>query len=83
MRYRYGLSRDWDLESELSLRRSRYEELSSPRDETLSELALGAVRFLPRNWRTSIRYSRAKNDSDSTVFAYTRSRIAVVLDKAF
>jgi tetratricopeptide (TPR) repeat protein len=83
MRYRYALSRDWDLESELSLRSSRYEELSLPRDERLTELALGAVRFLPRHWRTSIRYNWAENDSDSAVFSYTRSRIAVVLDKAF
>ena len=83
LRSRYRWNESWALEAQILRRQSRYEALTPARRETFDEVALGALRPLPRGWQLEARYARANNDSNDPTYGYRRGRIVVVFDKGF
>jgi hypothetical protein len=81
--YQRHIDADWTVGAELSLRHSDYGELTVPRDEDLSELAIVVARQLSKNWQLNGEYRYSNNDSNISEFAYQRHRVSLGLNRLF
>jgi tetratricopeptide (TPR) repeat protein len=83
LHYRYTMSPGWNADFGLSFRSSAYDDLAVPRDEDLTELALGVQRNFARGLRFNGTYRWSDNGSNVDTFSYTRSRLSLGVGKSF
>lgn len=81
--YRRPLTELWAGELRYAHRKSRYEDLVVPRDETLGTFGLSVGRDLPGRWQALLRYERSRNRSDDERFEYSRQRLTLSFGKLF
>src|SRR5690606_23230418 len=81
--YEYWLGADWTLGVAGLLRKSRYEKLEVPREESLSQLSLTATRSFGSGWQLVGQYRVGENSSDDKAFEYERNRFVHGLNRPF
>jgi len=74
--YRYRFSEVWDVDSSLSIRNSKYDDISIPRSEDLISASLGVTRSFGDIWLINATYQYSKNDSSDPVFSYDRNQLS-------
>lgn len=83
IRYRYSMSRTWDSDLSLSLRRSAYSDPTVARNEDRTQLRLGVRRRFSGSWLLIGTFLWSDNRSNVPAFAYTRDRVSVGVTKDF
>lgn len=81
--YRHWIGDAWSAEAAVAFRSSRYDDLALPRDEDRRELSLALSRDLPGDWQLTGQYRLSDNDSNVDGFGYSRSRLAIGVNRVF